>query len=148
MQITRHTDYALRLLMYVAVRSGRSTIGEAAAALRVSRHHLVKVAGRLGELGHLELVRGYNGGVSLARDPAELTVGRVFRELENCALAECFSPQSSVCVFSPSCVLQGALRSAFEAFCRELDGVTLADLVSRPQALRSELGLDRDGGRS
>ncbi len=134
--------------MYVSVRSGRVTIAEAAEALRVSRHHLVKIANRLGELGHLELVRGNAGGISLARDPGQTTVGRVFRELENCVLVECFEPESSECVFTANCVFEGALRSAFRVFCEHLDQITLADLVRNRGSLRVTLGLDRKGNRA
>ncbi|MEM1206927.1 MAG: Rrf2 family transcriptional regulator [Acidobacteriota bacterium] len=141
MKITRHTDYALRLLMIVAVRSERTTVGKAADVLRVSRHHLVKIAKRLGELGYLELVRGKSGGVSLARPPREINVGRVFRELENSILVECFDHHVNQCIFAGGCTLEGAFRSAFEAFCAELDRVTLADLVREHRGPRAVLSL-------
>jgi Rrf2 family transcriptional regulator, nitric oxide-sensitive transcriptional repressor len=44
MQLTRHTDFALRVLIYLAVNPGRlSRITEIAEAYQISRHHLVKV---------------------------------------------------------------------------------------------------------
>ncbi len=143
MQITRHTDIALRLLMYLSVRPQRVTIGDAAEGLRVSRHHLVKIAGRLGELGHLDVVRGNAGGICLAGDPRQITVGRIFRELENCSLVECFDRDSSACVFTGNCVLEGAFRSAFEAFCEQLDKFTLSELVRDRSQLVTTLDRDR-----
>lgn len=141
MQITQHTDYALRLLMYLAVHGSRSTVREAAEALRVSRHHLVKIATRLGTLGYVERTRGRGGGIALAGDPRAISIGAVFRELESCALVECFDAERDTCVLSGGCVLDAALRRALEAFCRALDDTTLADLVRPRRALRGALGL-------
>lgn len=145
MQITKHTDHALRLLMYVAVRAERTTVAEVAEALSISRHHLVKIANRLGELGYLELFRGNAGGISLGQEPSKITVGEVFRKLENCVLVECFDRDSSECVLSDHCVLETTLQAAFAAFCKELDDVTLADLVRKRKQLRTRVGLDSEG---
>ncbi|MCG8462933.1 MAG: Rrf2 family transcriptional regulator [Holophagales bacterium] len=141
MQITKHTDYALRLLMYLSVRSERTTIQQAANALGVSRNHLVKITNRLGGLGHIDLVRGRSGGISLSRAPEDISVGSVFRELENCVLVECFDEHATRCVFTGNCVLEEAIRSALEAFCRTLDRVTLADLVQKRTRVQSLVGI-------
>ncbi len=143
MQITRHTDYALRVLMYLAVSPDRVTLGEIAERLGVSRHHLMKVGASLGELGLVDLVRGPGGGISLAVDPDEISVGAVFRSLENCVLVECFDAEEDHCVFSGSCALTGVLNTAFEAFCRELDAKSLGDLVRQRARLRASLGLGK-----
>ena len=52
MRLTGHTDYALRLLMYLGRQQGRLvTVQEIAAAHGISEHHLRKVAHRLGQAG-------------------------------------------------------------------------------------------------
>ncbi len=141
MQITRHTDYALRLLMYLALRHERATVGEAAESLGVSRHHLVKVATRLGALGCIEVIRGRGGGIRLARPPESIIIGQVFRALENCVLVECFDDAHDTCVLSGPCALNGVFRKAFAAFCDELDQVNLSELVTHDEPLRTVLGL-------
>ena len=48
MHLTLHTDYALRVLMYLALRPDRRcTIEEIAGAYGISRNHLMKVLYRL-----------------------------------------------------------------------------------------------------
>jgi len=49
MQITNHTDYALRVLIYLAMSPDRqATITEIADFFTISRNHLVKVVHELG----------------------------------------------------------------------------------------------------
>ena len=59
MRLTLMTDYALRLLMYVAQQPARlCTISEVAQAYDISEAHLMKVTHQLGLLGWIETVRG------------------------------------------------------------------------------------------
>jgi Rrf2 family transcriptional regulator, nitric oxide-sensitive transcriptional repressor len=53
MRLTVYTDYALRLLMYLALKKdGMATIAEIAATYDISRNHLMKVAYELGVAGY------------------------------------------------------------------------------------------------
>ena len=64
MRMTLHTDYALRMLIYVASRPGGAcTVADVAEAYGLSRNHLVKVAQTLRDLGIVETVRGRAGGM-------------------------------------------------------------------------------------
>ena len=83
MRLTHHADYALRLLMYAALKNGALVqIQEVADAYGISKNHLMKVAFHLGKLGFLETVRGRSGGLRLARPPQDITVGDVVRKTE------------------------------------------------------------------
>src|SRR5690606_39020778 len=67
MRLTQHSDYAMRLLMYVGGHPDRlCTISEVARAYGISEPHLMKVTHRLSQHGWLETVRGKNGGMRLA----------------------------------------------------------------------------------
>ena len=138
MRLTQWTDYALRVLMYVAVRPDPlPTIGQIADAYQISRNHLMKVVYELGQAGYLETVRGKNGGLRLARRPEEIVLGRLVRETEpDMALVPCFDPSNAVCVLTPACKLRGALQRAQSAFLEVLDGYSLADLTDNADALR------------
>ena len=49
MRLTVYTDYALRLLMYLALKDdGLATIEEIAQSYGISKNHLMKVAHQLG----------------------------------------------------------------------------------------------------
>ena len=131
MRLTAHTDYALRVLVFLAVRRGeRVSTGTIAEAYDISLHHLHKVVRSLGELGVVELHRGAGGGVELARAPEEISVGEIVRALDDDdMLVECFRVENDECVISPVCALKGSLRRAEEAFYRQLDPVKLSVVV-------------------
>lgn len=133
MQLTRYTDYSLRVLIYLAVHQEElATIEEISHAYGISKAHLMKVVHQLGRAGYLETVRGRGGGIRLARPPEKIRVGEVVRNTEeSMALVECFDPQTSHCRIEPACELRAALKKAIEAFLGTLDGYTVADLVAR-----------------
>ena len=67
MRLSVYTDYALRLLMYLALKKdGLATIAEIAATYDISKNHLMKVAYELGAAGYFASVRGRGGGLRLA----------------------------------------------------------------------------------
>src|SRR5689334_15799529 len=81
MRLTTFTDYALRVLLYIATApEGRANIAEIAAKYRVSEHHIVKVVHLLGKEGLLVNTRGRGGGIRLARAPRDINVGHVVRK--------------------------------------------------------------------
>ena len=68
MQLTKFSDYALQVLMYVhGARERLVTIEEMAASYRISRAHLMKVVNSLTRSGYLTAVRGRSGGLWLGR---------------------------------------------------------------------------------
>jgi Rrf2 family nitric oxide-sensitive transcriptional repressor len=131
MRLTVHSDYSLRVLMYLAAFPDRlATIEQIASAYGISQNHIVKVVQTLAHHGFIETLRGRNGGIRLALPTQEITVGAVVRATEESFdLVECFRTENTCCV-TPVCSLQGALRDALEAFLHVLDEWTLAELVT------------------
>lgn len=148
MRLTTMTDYALRLLMYLAQQPDRlCTIAEAAQAHGISEAHLMKVTHHLGLLGWIETVRGKGGGMRLARAPHEIGLGEVVRDMEpDFHLVECFS-SGSTCVRTGDCALTGVLQSALQDFLARLDGVTLADIVPARPLPASRIAVHRLAAR-
>jgi Rrf2 family nitric oxide-sensitive transcriptional repressor len=143
-RLTIYTDYALRLLMYLAVKQdGLATIGEVAASYGISRNHLMKVAHQLGVAGYVETVRGRSGGLRLAKPADEIGLGEVVRCTEqDMALVPCFHPVSAKCTIAPCCGLRGALGRAAAAFVAVLDEYSLGDLVKPRARLRKLLDIE------
>jgi Rrf2 family nitric oxide-sensitive transcriptional repressor len=136
MRLTTFSDYALRVLLFVATApEGRARIADIASTYRISEHHLVKVVHHLGKEGLLANTRGRGGGLRLARPARQINVGHVVRTAEEpSVLVECFAPGGN-CKITGSCRLAGALQKAHDAFYEVLDGFTLEDLLVRPQRM-------------
>lgn len=132
MRLTRYSDYAMRVLLYLGARPERHcSIAEISRAYRISQNHLMKVANDLVNAGYLASVRGRFGGIGLALAPDRINVGAVIRHTEDSFdLVDCGS-----CIIAPACGLTGALNEALAAFLAVLDGYTLADLLNRQPGL-------------
>lgn len=147
MRMTQFSNFAIRVLMYAALKGddGPSAVPEMARAYGASYDHLKKVASELCRLGYLETVRGRAGGFRLKKQPDEIGIGEVIRQTEGeVILVECFDPTTNTCPLPGACQLQIALQEALAAFFAALDRYTLADLIRRPDQLSGLLGLEAD----
>ncbi len=130
MRLTSMTDYALRLLMYLAQQPDRlCTIAEIATVHGISEAHLMKITHQLALAGWIETVRGKGGGMRLAAPPEAINLGKVVRSMESdFKLVECFGPGNE-CTITRGCRLTTVMRGALQEFMAHLDGHTLADLL-------------------
>jgi Rrf2 family nitric oxide-sensitive transcriptional repressor len=138
-QLTRFSDYSLRVLLYLAAHDGRVVSVDAVSrAYGVSKHHLVKVVQRLVAEDLVASTRGRGGGLQLKRRPADINVGALVRATEpHLNLVECFDRATNTCPIDAACGLKQVLRNAQRAFLDVLDRSTLADFVPRaPQLMR------------
>ena len=116
-------------------------------AYGISNHHLVKAAKWLTQRGLVRSHRGKAGGLSLAREPAEIWIGGLIRDSEpHINLLNCFDPTTDTCPITPACRLRLALFRARDAFFRELDEVSLADLLGNASELVPLLTRARETG--
>lgn len=130
MQITRYTDYSLRILIYLAVNNNElSTIKDIAISYDISKNHLMKIVQDLNIKGYILAIRGKNGGIKLNHSPADINIGKLVREIEGkSSLVECFGNDNH-CVITPACQLKHMFAKAQESFYLTLDAFTLADLI-------------------
>lgn len=131
MQLTLHTDYALRVLIYLAQKGeALATISEIADFYHISRNHLVKVVHHLAQEDFIHTTRGKHGGMRLARDAKLIAIGQVVRRMEpNFDIVECFSNSNQPCTVTPVCTLKNVLHRASNEFLGILDQYTVADAV-------------------
>jgi Rrf2 family transcriptional regulator, nitric oxide-sensitive transcriptional repressor len=132
MQLTTHTDYALRILVYLALHQNQlTTISELADYFKISRNHLVKVVHYMGIKGFIKTQRGKNGGISLAKPPEQINIGTIVRECENnFYIVECFNPhKQGHCSIQKQCGLTAIFGRALESYLEVLDRASLKDVA-------------------
>src|SRR5512136_1832745 len=107
MQITRQADYAVRAMRYLAKqgpaqRSATSTVAE---VMKIPPSFLAKIISQLSIAGLLHTSRGAHGGVSLAREPKDISVLDVVEAIDGpILLNECVGG-SKPCVFEDECLV-------------------------------------------
>lgn len=107
-----------------------TTIKRVADAHEISEDHLTKVVQRLAKLGYIKTVRGKNGGIKVAKNPADISIGRVIRDVEPLAPVECFlEDYAGSCRLYPNCALRGVLQTAQSQFLKSLDARSIADVM-------------------
>lgn len=137
MRLTTRTNLAARILMHCAVNEGQVVrSAEIAEHCNASFSHIAHVVRVLQGNGLIETMRGRTGGICLARRPAAISIGAVFRLFEEeIPFAECFDRLGNTCPLSDVCRLRGHLVRALDAFYRALEPLTLADLVGENAGL-------------
>ena len=129
MQITRYTDYSLRVLLYLSglAKGELATITDIAKAYGISRNHVVKVVHNLGRQGFIYTQRGRSGGIRLNRSTHDINLGDLVRNVE--ATLEPVNCASQLCPLDRGCSLYSVLSQSVEAYLSVLDGYTLADVA-------------------
>lgn len=128
MQLTRFTDYGLRVLIYLCSQTKQEKVAldYLAERFNINHHHLQKVSQRLSQLGWIASARGKNGGITLIESTRDLDLATIVCELEtdmnpiNCSAVNC--------PIEGSCKLQGVLDRAGKAFLAVLASYRLNDL--------------------
>lgn len=129
MQLNKFTDYALRILLYIAQpRDELYVITEIAENLHVSHNHLVKIVHFMAKQQWIITTRGKNGGIRLHPDVLHIPLGEIVRILQDDPqIVNCTEPP---CVLRPNCGLKGILDNALAQFYQHLNQYTLASILA------------------
>jgi Rrf2 family nitric oxide-sensitive transcriptional repressor len=130
MQCTRFTDYALRVLIYVAQRPDEwVTIRQISEAYGISRNHLMKVVSFLGNQGYLVSQRGPGGGVRLQLPAHQIRLADVLIDAEG-GMDLLPEPETLPAgLVDAHSRLNTVFQDAVQAFLEDLNGQSLADLL-------------------
>lgn len=135
MNLTKFSDYSLRILLYLTERPNQlCRTSEIADWYGISKPHLVKVVHQLAQFGYIRSIQGRNGGICLNKSSSNITIGQIVRQTEpNFHTVECFDDVNNTCRIINTCSLKHVLHSATNAFLTVLDKTTLASLSSTQQ---------------
>ncbi|OGO15280.1 MAG: hypothetical protein A2Z14_14625 [Chloroflexi bacterium RBG_16_48_8] len=131
MQITRQADYAVRAVLHLAEikNGGRAPTSKIAAEQHIPPSFLAKIVSQLSVAGVVQTSRGARGGVSLARDPSEITLLEVVEAIDGpIQLNECVNDPKA-CPFGAHCKVHDIWCKAQADLVNKLKGVNFASLV-------------------
>lgn len=136
--VTQKKQYALRALFELARRGGQEPIknNEIAQAQAIPPRFLEVIMAKLKRSGLVASKRGFYGGYFLARAPADISVGDLFRALDESERPEecnaCVG--KSTCPFLDNCVFMPLWEEVQQAVDQIYGNTSLQDLLDREQA--------------
>lgn len=142
MKVSSKGEYALRALLTLGQNQGRvMPIQEISEKTLVSTQYLEQILLQLKKLGYLQSKRGAKGGYLLHKDPNEIIIGEIIRDLEgplspmSCASITKYEP----CALEAGCQLKPLWSLVRDTIAYVLDRTTLEDLLlNRINLLKGE----------
>jgi Rrf2 family protein len=131
MKLTTKTRYGVRLLLDLAQHQDKGPIQMSKISIRqnVSVKYLEQIIRLLKQAKFVNSIRGPKGGHMLAKKPKEITLGDITRLFEGqTELVDCINNPEK-CPMSDDCLIRPAWQRATQALYRELDSITIADLL-------------------
>ena len=122
MQITRQADYAIRAVRYLAKQgpNQRAATSTIATEMKIPASFLAKIISQLSIAGLLHTSRGAKGGVTLAREPGEISLLDVVEAIDGpILLNECVGDPAN-CVFSDDCLVHPIWVEVQESMVKRL----------------------------
>ena len=128
--LSRHTDYAVRALLYMAKRVGeRVSSMDIHRDLKLPRPFMRKTLQVLQKEGYLVSVKGHKGGFMLAMPPQKIRLIGLMRIFQgDISLSDCLF-RKKLCRCVAVCPLRREIKSMEAVLVDRLSGVSLADLM-------------------
>ncbi|MDR3592972.1 MAG: Rrf2 family transcriptional regulator [Negativicutes bacterium] len=140
MKLSTKGRYGVAAMYDLAMHYGQGPISLKSVAERqgISEHYLEQLMGTLRKSGYVKSVRGAQGGYTLTRSPALITVGDIIKIMEgpiapvDCLLTE--GPDNDYCERATFCVTRGVWAKVRDSINTVLDSISLADLCRDDKA--------------
>lgn len=139
MQLTLHTDFSLRVLIFLSLQESDAlvTIDDVARHFHIAKNHLTKIVHKLAKHGYVKTIRGKNGGMCLAYSSDRMNLGKIVKDME--ANTEVVNCQKPACPLNTNCALKGILNEAQQAFFSTLEQYSLTDISKQPKKIKNLL---------
>lgn len=130
MNFTAKSRYALKVMMDLAVKhdAGQQT------RLSISHRHGIpidfmdQILARLKSANLIQTTRGRSGGISLSHTPAEISLWKIFRAVEDSLYpVQCLEVDG--CAFDHECISKDIWTTIFSGIQAHLEGLSLHQAV-------------------
>jgi len=143
-KISTKGRYGMAAMYDLAENYGQGPISLKSIAQRqkISENYLEQLMSTLRKAGYVKSIRGAQGGYTLSKDPAEISVGDIIRVMEGpIAIVDCLLEQSdeySCCEREGICVTRDVWAKVSNSITLVIDSISLADLC-REEKIRGDV---------
>jgi len=144
MKISTKGRYGVAAMYDLAMNYGQGPISLRSIAERqkISENYLEQLVSTLRKAGYVKSIRGAQGGYTLSKDPAQISVGDIIRVMEGpIALVDCLLAHSDdydCCERVDICVTRDVWAKVCDSISKVVDSISLADLC-RDEKLKGEV---------
>jgi Rrf2 family protein len=131
MQITRQADYAVRTVLHLARMGdqGLAATRTVAQEQNIPPSFLAKIISQLAIAGLLHTSRGARGGVTLARDPKDITLLEVVEAIDGPIQLNICVDGEDACTFEENCPARPVWCDVQSQLVSRLRGTSFGDLL-------------------
>jgi Rrf2 family nitric oxide-sensitive transcriptional repressor len=129
MQLKRQTDYALRVLIFLASTPKGQLVNmdQISNKFNILQNHLRKIIAKLAQLKYIVTRRGNGGGIQINLNVLNLNLFEIMQHFETSF--ESIDCEGLNCPISNNCKLQLVLNDASNAYIEELKKHKLKDIL-------------------
>ena len=128
--LTKNTDYAIRALLHIA-RNGEGYLSsrKISSDEEIPLPYLRRILNKLREEEIIITREGVGGGAKINRDPEEIRVSNLIRIFQgDITLLDCVF-RKNICINIKTCPLRKRIKKIEKVVVKELESVTIADLL-------------------
>lgn len=130
MKLTKKTDYAIRILIYIANnRNEIIQIKTIATNLNISEDYSRKIIQKYNQLDVLKSINGSGGGVTILDYAFKISIKEILIAFEDVTMLENCLTDCSTCCFNNNCKFDKVLLKAQLNFYNTFKDLTITDLI-------------------
>ncbi|MBS6503656.1 MAG: Rrf2 family transcriptional regulator [Clostridium sp.] len=131
MQLNITTDYAIRIVKYLAIKLEVTTAKEISEAMGIPEKYIMKITRKLKDAGIINAYSGAKGGYSLKKQSNEITILDIVKVMENTIkINRCLEDDVDCSRMSKNtCLLHKYYRSIQSELESKLDKLTIENCI-------------------
>ena len=133
MQLNITTDYAIRTVLFLAIKGTHVPSNEIATNMGIPSHYILKITTKLTEGGLLQRLRGIKGGFALAKKPEDITLYDIINLFEpTLRLNRCLEDDKYCSRFATAnCPVRSFYINLQNAWEKNLHSITILELMNK-----------------
>lgn len=138
-KINRRTDYAVRVLLYLAKQPSGTTqsITEIREEMIIPRAFVRRIVARLSAVGLIETQPGRNGGIRLAREVHNISLRDIWEAIEGPLMISPCLEAPGACPLDRTCPVRLKWKRLQDSISTELESIRMDQLVQEAFDLKN-----------